>query len=1258
MLRSFHQLRLLTEILAIVALAEIAAMFLLPEISPGMEPVARALLDAALLVLLSGPLVLWRVSRAARGHPEERHVSAERRTVAILTVGVLVVGYSLSGLVAYESHEQAKIESRAGFERLVDRLALESERRIEQNLMGLRAVRGIFAASRSVERGEFRAFVATRELSSEFPGALGFGVVKRVPRGELESFVAAERRDEAPEFAVRTKGEAPDLYVLSLLEPDTRSLPLAGWDLGAEPECRAALESAVASGQPTLSGRIRPSAEGARQALVLYVLPIYRNGTHPDTPEERAAALDCLACVPIVVDEALHCVAEQAGNRLELEIFDGRELVQSSRLWHAAQAVDERAPGAVQPSAFRERREIQVGGRTWTIAAASTPEFEAQVASLGPALLGIGGGILTTLLAMVVWSIGLARVRTLHMAREMTSDLAAAKTRAEGALRDVEALRQTLDQHSIVSVTDPFGVIVEVNEAFARSSGYTREELLGRRHSLLSSGVHPRAYWTEVWRTLTQGRAWRGEICNRAKDGSLYWHDTVIAPFCGADGSIERYISIRSDITLRKKAELEQAEALQLTSALARSSDATQAARAVNDALGRTTGLERSAVLLFGDDRVCRFVGWRGLSYEYRRTVDGHCPWSQGQSDAQPIVVDDVSEAADLASYRELFRDEGIASLAFIPVQAESGVLGKLMLYASEPRGITPAHVRAAAMAAASLGSAVARLRTADALAKSERRFRSLVEDCDVVVWEFDPRRDCFTYVSPQAVRLGYALEQWLEPGFWDAHLHPQDLAWAREYGALELAAGRNHRYQYRMLAADGHVVWVDDFVTLDTTPEGERILRGVMVDITESKRGAAELLEARQRAEAATRAKSEFLANMSHEIRTPLTAILGYAEVLREDGEQAGDGGRRNQALDTICGAGRYLLAVINDVLDLSKIEAGRMTIEQVETPVVRLLAEVESLMHPRAIEKGVTLGVELQSPIPERALSDPTRMRQILMNLVGNAVKFTERGSIRIVARTESREAGERLVVDVEDTGPGLGSEEAARIFAAFSQADASVTRKHGGTGLGLTICRRLAELMGGTVTLAHSTPGVGACFRMDLPLVPVPGSTLISSLSVLNLPAEPRAPLPAPQLPGRILLAEDGRDNQRLISLHLRRAGAEVEIAANGRVALESIERAEQEGRPFGLLVSDMQMPEMDGYTLARTLRARGSRLAIVALTAHAMSEDRARCEDAGCDDYASKPIERLALLATCARWLGRPGGAAQELPRTGADSRRPG
>jgi len=365
----------------------------------------------------------------------------------------------------------------------------------------------------------------------------------------------------------------------------------------------------------------------------------------------------------------------------------------------------------------------------------------------------------------------------------------------------------------------------------------------------------------------------------------------------------------------------------------------------------------------------------------------------------------------------------------------------------------------------------------------------------------------------------------------------------------------------------------------------------------------------------------------------------LGYADLLREDGDASLAPARRIETIDTIRNAGTHLLTVINDILDISKIEADKMTIERVATPLTSILHEVVSLIRPRAAGKGVTLNALLASPVPDLIISDPTRLRQIVMNLAGNAAKFTEVGTVSITSRVMPRDGGAMLVIDVDDTGPGMTTEQAGRLFQAFSQADNTVTRKHGGTGLGLTISRRLAALMGGEVTLARTEPGKGSCFRIELPLEAAPGAVMIERLDAVVALANKAAASPVVTLSGRILLAEDGLDNQRLIAFHLRKAGATVDIADNGRIALEMIDRSEADKNRYDLLLTDMQMPEMDGYTLARTLRERESSLAIVALTAHAMAEDRQKCLDSGCDDYATKPIEKAKLLTTCADWIGK-------------------
>ncbi len=420
-----------------------------------------------------------------------------------------------------------------------------------------------------------------------------------------------------------------------------------------------------------------------------------------------------------------------------------------------------------------------------------------------------------------------------------------------------------------------------------------------------------------------------------------------------------------------------------------------------------------------------------------------------------------------------------------------------------------------------------------------------------------------------------------------------------------------------------------------------------------------AELEAATLRAEAASRAKTDFLANMSHEIRTPMTAIIGFSEMLTDAGQTEQ---QRRESIGTIRRNGQHLLGLINDILDISKIEAGRMTVERRPTPVVPLVADVASIIRPRAIDKGLDFTVRYDGPIPERIETDATRFRQVLVNLLGNAVKFTERGSVVLAVRlVDDGSAPPRLRCDVVDTGIGLTDEQLGRLFVAFAQADASVTRRFGGTGLGLTIARQLARLLGGEVTV-DSAPGEGSTFSATVATGDLAGVPMLSDPAEIAATSEkavdgkvPSEGAPLPTLAGRILLAEDGVDNQRLIQAILSKAGAQVTIADNGRIACNAVLAADVAGAPFDLILMDMQMPEMDGYSAVRHLRTQACRTPIVALTAHALTGDRERCIEAGCDDYLSKPIDRRTLLDLAARFApGETDGtaAASATPEGGA------
>jgi signal transduction histidine kinase/ActR/RegA family two-component response regulator len=378
------------------------------------------------------------------------------------------------------------------------------------------------------------------------------------------------------------------------------------------------------------------------------------------------------------------------------------------------------------------------------------------------------------------------------------------------------------------------------------------------------------------------------------------------------------------------------------------------------------------------------------------------------------------------------------------------------------------------------------------------------------------------------------------------------------------------------------------------------------------------------QELERASQAKSDFLAHMSHEIRTPMTAILGFAEML--EGEQLS--APQQDCLRTIRRNGEHLVAVINDILDLSRVEAGRLELQPHAARPDLILREVAALIQPRAAERGLELRVDV-APETKRAIhTDATRLRQILINLAANAVKFTEAGHVRLAVFAEPDRT---IRFEIEDTGPGIPEEKLGEIWKPFTQVDASMSRRYGGTGLGLAISGRLARALGGQLWV-ESTLGSGSIFRLRIPADP--------ALERAEIPSRPTAARVAPVLHGRVLIAEDGPDNRRLLVHLLERWGLDVEVAENGTVAVERVAKCAERDEPIELVLMDMQMPVMDGYEAARRLRANGFQAPIVALTAHAMEGAREACLAAGCDEFLTKPVDRAQLRAVLASYLDRP------------------
>ena len=405
-----------------------------------------------------------------------------------------------------------------------------------------------------------------------------------------------------------------------------------------------------------------------------------------------------------------------------------------------------------------------------------------------------------------------------------------------------------------------------------------------------------------------------------------------------------------------------------------------------------------------------------------------------------------------------------------------------------------------------------------------------------------------------------------------------------------------------------------------------------LVAEIRERERIQNDMVLAKEAAEAANQAKSEFLANMSHEIRTPLNAILGFADLVRQGTDLSV--AEQRDYLDTIHQSGQHLLSLISDILDLSKIEAGQLTVENIRCSPHQLIAETVSVLRVRAREKGLKLDYNWVGQVPEAIQSDPARLRQMLLNVVGNALKFTDNGGVYIIAQIVGVLEDPRLLLEVVDTGIGIQGEKLQDIFDPFCQADTSVTRRFGGTGLGLAICRRLAEALGGGIAV-QSRPNEGSIFSISIATGSLVGVPMLEGpMNDVPRPREEPHAKKRFSLPGRrILVADDGDTNRKLIQIVLRRAGATVLCAENGQQAHEIAIR-----EPLDAILMDMQMPVMDGYTATSRLRDAGVKTPVIALTAHAMKGDEERCRAAGCIGYLTKPVNAERLLAALAAEIG--------------------
>jgi PAS domain S-box-containing protein len=636
---------------------------------------------------------------------------------------------------------------------------------------------------------------------------------------------------------------------------------------------------------------------------------------------------------------------------------------------------------------------------------------------------------------------------------------------------------------------------------------------------------------------------------------------------------------------------------------------------ALNDALGVT----RASILLFDADGVMRFKASRGLSDRYRRAVEGHSPWTPSTPDPEPILVRDVEAEPSLAAYITTIRQEGIGAMAFIPLVYGGTVIGKFMIYRDEPGSLSDQELLCARLVASEVAFAVARTRAEQLASRSEARLRFALEAASMGTWDWDLKAGTVRW-SDNLEHI-HGLPQGTFDGTFESYareIHPDDRDRVMAAVHKALADGIPYEVEYRLVAPDGTVRWAEGKGNAEFGEGGAVRMSGVCMIVTRRKEAELARLAA---AEETSRLKDEFLAVLSHELRTPLNAILGWVQML-ETGTLSPE--RVRQAISVIGRNATLQAQLIEDMLDVSRIITGKLEVERRPVSIAQLVDLAVGASLPAAEAKGVTLtkDVTCDSPYVD---GDFRRLQQVMSNILSNAIRFTPpEGRVEVQCGADDH----HVQIEITDSGEGIAPDFLPYVFDRFRQADSRSTRKHGGLGLGLAITRYLVQQHNGEITAESAGAQQGTTIRVRIPLRPAPASG-----------EDPGAPALASEMELRlngatVVVVDDHQDSRELVGTICERSGATVIACETAAAALEALQSGE-----IDLLVADIAMPDVDGYTLVRQVRALHPSLPCVAVSAYVREEDQALALAAGFSAYCVKPLDAAAFVRTIRRVLLR-------------------
>jgi PAS domain S-box-containing protein len=980
------------------------------------------------------------------GHSRSLRSSLFYRAIRVLEHGpvgrllpsVILIA-SLGG--TYLLWRNARNASLAGLEAEFRYLSHEMENRIEQRMQAyeqvLRGATALYAASHGeVSRERFRTYVGSLRLQQEYPGIQGVGYSQVVRAGEERRHVAGVRAEGFPEYTLTPGGER-DLYgPILYLEPFTgRNLRAFGYDMYSEPVRRAAMERARDSGAAAASGKItlvQETNQNVQAGFALY-LPVYRHGHTPANLFERRAEITGWVYSPFRMDDLM---AGILGERevLGLEIFDQRGLAPGSLMYHSRSL--HRQPA----SQFREVVHLDIFGQNWSVVLRSLTSFEGRYDPGGANWIALGGITVSVLLALITWLLVTHSARSLAIADE----------------RETRFKQLMLQANDAILIFNDEHDVIEANASASRQFGYSLAELQKMNVEDLKTPEALAGYLERVEQVRATGGA-RFETEYRRKDGSTFPAEISTRIVTLSSGSFE--LAVIRDITEQKevKSALEREANLRRV-LFSESRDGLLVITPDGGVHSSNTAMAR--MLGYTTEELNRLHMW---DWDARRTREE--------------LLQEVEEVFRRPAIFETIHRRKDGTLFPVEVSANGATVADQRLVYCVHRDISE------------------RKRTEAELSGATSRLKLAAQAGGVGIWDYDVVENKLVW-DDQMLRLygitpdefGGAYEAWL------AGIHPEDRPRCDVETELALEGVHDFDTEFRVLWADGSVHTIRALALVQRDADGRALhMIGTNWDISDQKRAADDLRETNRRlgeatiranelaaaAEAANAAKSQFLANMSHEIRSPLNAVIGMTGILLGTPLSP----EQEDCAATIRVSAESLLAVINDILDFSKIESRRLELEEAPFDLHECVEDAVELAGAGAAEKGLDLAAAIDPGVPRRVVGDVTRLRQILTNLLTNAVKFTSRGEVLAAVRCTRREGARSTIeFDVKDTGIGIPEDRRNRLFHWFSQVDASTTRQYGGTGLGLAISKNLCDLMRGTIAV-ESQPGVGSTFRVTV-------------------------------------------------------------------------------------------------------------------------------------------------------------------------------